>query len=523
MGGSSDRELHPAATEGDPATPSRGPAAQGMPVPRSERDLIRALARGDAGTRVGLARTLQQGAGNRAVQRLARRAQMASRQLQRYTECERDGKWKGANPGAMLGRLSDTGETMTLSTHEAYATPELIKQSAGMLDIRGSGVRLSQGSASKTVEAPNGSGTKTLYEIVVDVKADPTNKTMSGDCRETALEVAGTGPGGAERLTITEGGRQVAVEGEKNDAADAAVRALLIDKKVHETANYAALDDAARKKIAEEAQANVGSMTGPERESVRGMTISDDRAKEIGIDAYANAGMGDAFVSVAAPPPGQGGYKFHFAAVIMAPGEDRVTLENEGTEPGTRNTKWKIETYGPKTKRQTFHELHTAITSGGHTFVVRTGPPPPGDSAAIMKMSTPDLFKRHMASSSRDEKLYIEQEMRKRNIILDVNVDHTDDDDEDDVYANVASSTFIQFHTGTHKVKSGGRTQFQVPVNKVWPMTNELTVRVFDWDALSADDLIGIVHWQLPYTPVTDQLLTGESKTARYRVSLQIA
>ena len=56
-----------------------------------------------------------------------------------------------------MGRLADTGETMTVSTHEAYATPELINRGAGMLDIKGSGVHLSQGSAGRTVEAPDGS------------------------------------------------------------------------------------------------------------------------------------------------------------------------------------------------------------------------------------------------------------------------------------------------------------------------------------------------------------------------------
>ena len=73
---------------------------------------------------------------------------------------------------------------------------------------------------------------------------------MSGDCRETALEVAGKGPGGSEMMTITEGGRLVQVAGEKNDASDAAVRALLIDKKVHETPGYGLMDAAARKQLA---------------------------------------------------------------------------------------------------------------------------------------------------------------------------------------------------------------------------------------------------------------------------------
>ena len=77
-------------------------------------------------------------------------------------------------------------------------------------------------------------------------------------------------------------------------------------------------------------------MSSTEREAARGIVLSDDRAKEIGVDDYANPGVGDAYVSVSAPPPIMGGYKFHFATVIMDPGQDRVTLENEGTTPGVR-------------------------------------------------------------------------------------------------------------------------------------------------------------------------------------------
>lgn len=510
-----------AADEQVKATASPGAMRPSPLNLRSERDVVRAFATGDPAAAT-LARALQTAAGNRAVQRLARRAGTEARRLQRYTDAERDGKWKGANPGAVVGRVSDTGETFTLGSHEAYATAELIERSAGMLDIKGSGVHLSRGAATMTVAAPDGSGMKTLYQVVVDVKADPTNKTMSGDCRESALEVAGTGPGGGERLTITEGGKQVEVEGEKHDASDAAIRALLIDKKVHETADYASLDDAARKHLAEDAQSNVDNLSGPEREKIRGTAISDDRAREIGIDAYAKPGVGDAFVSVAAPPPGPGGYKFHFAAVIMAPGDDRVTLENEGTDPGVRNDKWKIDTYGLIRPRETFHEEHRAITSGGHTFVVRTGPPPPADSAQILKMSTPELFKSHMASSSRDEKLYIEQEIRKRSVIINVKVDQTDDDDgTDEVYALVSSSTFVRPRTKTEDVKAGGSTRLLMPVNLLWPMTNELVIDILDSDLLSRDDLIGTIRWKLPYAPTGETLLSAG--TAKYRVTLEIA
>jgi hypothetical protein len=488
-----------------------------MPGLRSDADIARALARADPNARAALARSLQGGAGNRAFQRFAAR----TRQLQRYKDTNKAGEWKAADSAAGLGRIADNGETVTFSTHVAYATADLITRSNGMLAIKGSAVTLYALKDTKTIEAPDGSGTKTLYRIGVDIKSDPNNKTISADCREAALDVAGTGPGGGpEKLTITEGGRLVEVEGEKGDASDAAVRALLIDKKVHETPNYATLDDAARKKLAEDAQSGVGGMRRQDRENVRATAVSDDRAKETGIDFYANPGVGDAFTSVTAPAPGPGQYRFHFATVIMAPGQDRVTLENEGESPGVRNEKWKIETYSLTEPRKSFHREHSALTSPGHTFVVRTGPPPPADSAAIIRMTTPDLIVRYLASSSREEKLYIERELLKKAVNVVVAVDHTDDDDVDDVYALVASSTFKRVSTGITKLKAGDKAVLKVPLERIWPLTNEIVVDVFDQDALSADDLIGTVKWPQPFAPNGEVALAAGS--ARYRVALDI-
>jgi hypothetical protein len=518
VGGSAEQLHDEGARRAASPEPLPESGQAGIAGVRSKPQLARALASAAPGVRAALARRLQSAAGNRAVQQLA----LESRRLQRYKDTDRAGDWKAVTGGNAIGRIADSGETLTFSSHEAYATADLIQNADGMLAIKDSGVHLYATDASKTIDAPDGSGPKTLYGLGVNIKvAPPTNQTLPGDCREAALEVAGKGPGrGPEKVTITEGGQRVEIQGTQGDASDAAVRAMLVDKKIHETANYGSLDTAARLKVAEEAQKSVDSMSRAEKEAARGMAIDDARAKEIGVDVYANPGVGDAFTAVTAPAPMPGQYKFHFATVIMAPGQDRVTLENEGESPGVRNVKWKIETYSTSEKRKTFHEEHAALTQPGHTFVVRTGPPPPSDSAKIVRMTTPDLITRFLASQSADDQAYIQKELLKRSVNVVVAVDHTEDADTDEVYAIVTNSPSKSAKTGKASVKAGEAVVLKLPLGNVWPLTKELAVAVFEWDLTSPDDLIGTIKWASPFVPTNAVALAAG--TARYRVALDI-
>lgn len=515
MGSSPAEEHETAAGDVDSAVPA--PAAS-RGVTGSPAQLARLLAYGEPNTRATVARTVQASAGNRAVQLLATRA----RTLQRWRQTNNDGNWQVQTTGN--GRLSENGETLTFSSQEAYATPTLIEEAGGKLAIRDSSVVLYAMDPKKTVVAPDGSGTKTLSRIGVDITSDPQKKKLSGDCREAALDVAGKGPaGGPEALTITEGGKRVDIYGEKGDASDAAVRAMLVDKKIHERADYGSLDEAARQRLIKEAQEPVELMKGSERANVRGTKVSDDRAKDLGIDAYANPGIGDAYVAVAAPIPGQNEFHFHFAAVIMAPGEDRVTLENMGESQGVRNDKWFMDTYSVTDPRWNFHEMHSGVTQGGHTFVVRTGPPSPADSAALIRMNTPDLIRRFLASSNVDEKAYIQHLLMKRNVSIDVAVDHTEDDDQDEVYAIVETDGNKTRSPGFPYyivLKSGEKASITVPVKNIWPPSKEMVVSIFEHDALSPDDLIGTIKWASPFE--LKENIPISAGTARYRVGLFI-
>jgi hypothetical protein len=203
----------------------------------------------------------------------------------------------------------------------------------------------------------------------------------------------------------------------------------------------------------------------------------------------------------------------------MAPGNDRVTLENEGESPGIRNEKWFIDTYSLVEPRKTFHEEHGSLTKPGHTFVVRNGPPPPADAAKIIRMQTSDLIIRYSASKGDDERAYIERELFKRSINVVVAVDATEDESTDEVYALVESGR-KKDKTGRVEVNKGERIVLKLPLQKIWPLTSELVVNVFEWDLTSPDDLIGTLKWQTPFSPTPESLISAG--TARYRVAMDI-
>ena len=154
MAGSGEREHHAAVSEAASPEPLVAPDRVGLPGARSEADIQRAGASGDPRVRAALASSLQASAGNQAVQRLV----MQSRRLQRYKDTDRAGDWRKVTGANAIGQIADNGETLTFSSHEAYATAELIKKSGGMLAIKDSGVDLYPTETKKTVIAPDGTG-----------------------------------------------------------------------------------------------------------------------------------------------------------------------------------------------------------------------------------------------------------------------------------------------------------------------------------------------------------------------------
>src|SRR5690606_1770601 len=122
------------------------------------------------------------------------------------------------------------------------------------------------------------------------------------------------------------------------------------------------------------------------------------RDKELGVDGFADAKPGEAFVTIAGDTAWNGGDYYHVATVIMATGPDRMTLENSGGKSGGKSKNWSIQMYGVPTpgndrRTQTFH--HANHLGGGtptRTVVARFMPPPPSDLASYPSLPTRDLL-----------------------------------------------------------------------------------------------------------------------------------
>jgi hypothetical protein len=82
----------------------------------------------------------------------------------------------------------------------------------------------------------------------------------------------------------------------------------------------------------------------------------------VGINRFAQPGVGEAY-AMSSGPERWTHYNFHFGAVVMTSGSDRVTLENFA-DLGT--TDWGFHMYGPAAKEgQTFHEQNKETGAQG--------------------------------------------------------------------------------------------------------------------------------------------------------------
>ena len=118
------------------------------------------------------------------------------------------------------------------------------------------------------------------------------------------------------------------------------------------------------------------------------------------------------------------------------------------------------------------------------------------------KMSTAELIKRYASSADAGEKTALEAEMRKHWIKVTVAVNKAQEG-TDDVYV-LAKHGGRQFKSPKMKMKSGARNTFWVPLDVLAPVNGAIAVQVFDWDALSSDDMISNINFQDPFTPMVD-------------------
>jgi hypothetical protein len=432
--------------------------------------------------------------------------------VRHYVETNEYGGW---------GRLAETGETLTHSGHDAYATPALIAGANGILFARRSGISLSSGGGGPTVTAPDGSGSKALSKVEVRMDSDPTGETFYSDCRQAAEEVmGGKGEDVVERVYARPGGMPVGVTPPEKPL-DYAAMVLFIDERVLAQPGYAEMSQDEKLEAIRDAQSAWDWADREVKEAYRKKAVDRAKARDLGINEFATPRVGEAYAVFPDKPAGQGEYKFHYATVVMAAGADSVTFENAGGARDEKTRSWKFETYGPPHKpEQTFHGQWTGF--GEHRKTLRLGnqPPPPAGAEQFRRLPTRELLSRLEASTNENERSYLEQELAHRVAYAWVEVHEQEDLTGDD-------EVMVLFSTGFGSLQAGGAVAipegqshvFTMPITRLIPLANPLVVSVYDFD-VEGDDLIGAVSWAKPYGPRSNIALAGHG--ARYSLTLSL-
>ena len=378
-----------------------------------------------------------------------------------------------------LGRLGELGEMLTFGK-EAYAIPSLITQANSILVARRSGITLSAGSGSRTVDAPDGSGKKTLAQLSVGgLVPDPAGDKFFSDCREAANEVmGGKGLDPAEAAVIKPGGEQTVVA-PPADPGDYVAMVFFVEEQIRKNPAYSKMSDEEKREFMKKVRSDYDWLSKEEKAELRKRAVASSKAKELGIDQFAEPRVGEAF-AVFPAQKGVGPYRFHFATVIMVSGPDRVTFENEGGKPGEKSEKWQIMMYGPAEKGQTFHDDHRAYGPDRHTLVIRNLPSPPPYAPDIPTKSTAELITLY-GKGTGDDRYYLKQELDKRIVTGTVQVIEQEDwtgDDEVFLRFSVGSSSA---ETGAVRIPKGASRTLTISAGRLVPADDPITVTAYEY------------------------------------------
>jgi len=388
-------------------------------------------------------------------------------------------------------RVGDTGRTITGSgeTKECYADPALIADANAILKAKKSGLQVEAGPPGPSGDAPDGSGFRTTVKVLPKMDTEEGGKNYT-DCGRFSREIQG--PAGADRPSTG-----VFTEDNGN--------------KTETTAKSSGGDPAP---IRDEVYVKGG--LGPDVASARtaylalDATARDAFDKKHGLNKYAAPGVGESYAARRDDAFGLYGFNYHWASVIMVAEPDRVTFQNYakfGTTYGSKDDKFFFATYGSPTKPgQTFHEQWALSgkvgAPAGNTMTVttRNSPDPSPWTKSAATMRTGELIKKYAAATEQGEKMALESEMRNRWIKVTVFVKKAQED-PDDVYV-LAEYGGRTYRTGELKMKTGAKNTFWVPMNALAPVAGMVNIKVYDWDALSPDDMMSNLN--LADAPNTD-------------------
>lgn len=389
-------------------------------------------------------------------------------------------EWKvGVN-----ARVGDAGRTVTTDNRrDCWAEPGLISSANDVLKVKKSGIELKAGAAGPGGNAPDGSGWKSLVEVIPTIKSSSTGDDYWADCGRASREVQG--PTGTDTDP----------RGVYKDAAGAK----------QETSVPSSDPATFRDEIY--VKGGLGSDAATAHAAYLALSPADKDAfdKKHGINKYAAPEVGESFVARRDDSQSSDGFNWHWGAVVMVAEPDRVTFENfakPGTTYDTKDTKWYFESHGPPTKPgQTFHE-HNLSSVGAPdknttTMAARTSP----DPKDLTTVGTAELVRRYAAATNDGEKSVLDAELKTRTIRVNVKVTKAQEG-EDQVYVNVSGSG-RSHESGWRKLKSGDEFTFSVPVSKLHPIAGTLSVKVYEYDAIK-DDLISTIDWGPPYAARVD-------------------
>ncbi|MEM9091166.1 MAG: hypothetical protein AAGC93_20780 [Cyanobacteria bacterium P01_F01_bin.53] len=388
-----------------------------------------------------------------------------------------------------LARVADNGQTVTTGMmHECYAEPALIKETNEILTAKKSGIELSPGADRISGQAPDGSGLKNLASVKAKIRAsDSVSGTQNfwADCGRSSREVMG--PHNADEsprgIYKTGGGTEKETVSGYNPAKFR--DEILVKSGIGSTP--------------EEAHKNYLRLTPAEK-----LTFD----KKHGINKYAVPGVGEAFTSRRDDKETGEGFNFHWGGVVMAPGHDRVTLENfakPGTNYDTKDEKWFFETYGPPHKPgQTFHEQYEGSVGekGKNNTTMAATTTDYADMAT--RLSTVGLIKLLNKSNNEAEKLALETELKTRNVTVAVKVKSTEDWlGADEVYVKVSNGS-TSLKTIAVALNNGQSHTFRIPVSNLFPLSGPIKLEVYDQDSPDADDLIVDLNWKFPFSSMSN-------------------
>lgn len=401
-----------------------------------------------------------------------------------FTEAEQAtaGQWK-AGGKALVG---DEGRTITTDAdkHLCYADPALITEANAILKAKKSGVAIEPGASGPSGDAPDGSGFKTTVKVDYKILGDPDNKEYLADCGHSARETMG----GAGQDSMPHGVYKNAA-GNKQNTTGSKNPANFRDEIY--VAGGLGTDGPS-------AHAAYNALSDPDKDAFD---------KKHGINKYAAPGVGEAFTRRRDDELGGTGFNFHWGGVIMVAGGDRVSFENytKGNGYDAKDEDWYFATYGPPTKPgQTWHEKWKSVGGAGKgtTIAAATSADPSPFTKGAASLSTADLIKKYQSSPEEGEKMALESEMRSRWIKVTVLVTKAQEG-KDDVYVQ-AEHGGRTYKTGELKMRSGQNNTFWIPLDSLAPVNGKIMVKVYDWDALSRDDLISIIGFDAPFTPQSD-------------------